>query len=578
PSEQPPTEQSPTPSEQPPTEQSPTPSEQPPTEQSPTPSEQPPTEQPKTEPISAFSAEEPISSDYDLARLIVESTLSIDEFSVLNPARVIRVPLDNTYILQFETPAQALEAQKKLEAMPETVYVEPDKVIPLPDTIDEEYIPDNSIDILSAQTGKYSWGARTGGMREFAAMLDANTNKKEVIVAVIDTGLTSNDDIFTGRLKPGISCVKGNNDTSDVQSHGTHVAGIVADSTTDNIKIMPIAVFSINADNKLLASGTNIVAGIKYAQKQGAKVINLSLGASGEHIQSVERAIDEVVNGGVNVIVAAGNESQDIELSNACPAHVKSAITVASYNAGGAFSSGFSNYGVAVDITAPGGKVSSTIPTGNGVGTKSGTSMAAPHVAAAAAMIVSNNSSLSPAEVEAMIKNNANVPVGWDTTKYGAGLLDLTKLVSNQPTGSGITSINYKIDASRVMTGVLPKSTAATIKANVYLPTGTKIECYSASNAIVSDTATLGTGAKLVLKNSGGTVVDQVTIVVRGDNDGDGNVNINDLVAVKRHILGIESVKSYNFTASDTNSDGKVNINDLVAVKRHILGIESIVQ
>ncbi|MFI6855160.1 S8 family peptidase [Streptomyces sp. NPDC050416] len=236
--------------------------------------------------------------------------------------------------------------------------------------------------------------------------------------------------------------------------HGTHVAGTIAAATNNGkgvagiahgAKISPVRVLgkcggydSDIIDAITWASG-GTVSGVP-ANTNVAKVINMSLGGGGACSSATQSAINGAVNRGTAVVVAAGNENQNV--SGASPANCNNVIAVAATNRAGSRAS-YSNYGSLVDISAPGGETRTS--TANGIlstlnsGTKTpssesyayyqGTSMATPHVAGLAALMKSANSALTPAQIESAIKANARPLPGTCSGGCGAGLADAAKTV-----------------------------------------------------------------------------------------------------------------------------------------------------
>jgi subtilisin family serine protease len=243
----------------------------------------------------------------------------------------------------------------------------------------------------------------------------------DVDVAVLDTGIDfQHPDL---NVMGGVNCSGGspfNNSCSpggdDDHYHGTHVAGTIG-ALDNGIGVVGVAPGARLWAVKVLKSNGSgytswIVAGIDWVVGEGyIEVINMSLGGSGVS-RAYETAIDAAVASGVVVVVAAGNDASDA--NNYSPAYVDSAITVsalADFDGVGGGSAAptcrddqddtladFSNWGTAVDIAAPGVCIRSTYPLEKGeYGTISGTSMAAPHVAGAAALLASTG--LSPADI-----------------------------------------------------------------------------------------------------------------------------------------------------------------------------------
>ena len=216
-----------------------------------------------------------------------------------------------------------------------------------------------------------------------------------VTAYVIDSGVSAHPDLGA-RLKAGHNTVKGQKTTADCNGHGTHVAGTVAGTrygVAKNATVVPVRVLNCQG------SGTwsGVVAGIDWAvanhQSGVPAVANMSLGGSPN--ASVDAAVARLVADGVTVAVAAGNENQDA--STHSPAREPSALTVGATDSSDTRAD-FSNYGAAVDLFAPGVGITSTWLQ-QGTNTISGTSMASPHVAGAAAVLLAQNPALTPAAV-----------------------------------------------------------------------------------------------------------------------------------------------------------------------------------
>ena len=182
---------------------------------------------------------------------------------------------------------------------------------------------------------------------------------------------------------------------------------------------MPVKVLADNGCGSLVSASL----GVDFAVKSGAKVINMSLGGYGTSEQ-LKTSINNAVNKGVTVVVAAGNENSNA--SNYSPASVSNAITVAAVDKNNK-PAGFSNYGSCVDISAPGVNINSSIP-GGFYASNEGTSMAAPFVAAMAAMLKMQDNNRTPYQIESLLKNNAT-PIGY--ALYGSGIVKMSNFIVN---------------------------------------------------------------------------------------------------------------------------------------------------
>ncbi len=246
-----------------------------------------------------------------------------------------------------------------------------------------------------------------------AHALDPAATGAGVTVGILDTGIADHEDLRIQR-DAGTNCTTtgGPDDTGDVRGHGTHVAGTVAALDNEDgvigvapeATLVPIKVLGDDGSGKW----SWIICGLDHAARTGIDVANLSLSGSGSWngvpcpgSASLHMAVCRAIAAGTTVIVAAGNNTADA--STRVPAAYPEAITVSAIDdrdgtpTSDVFAS-FSNYGSRVDIAAPGVYITSTVNTG-GYDTKSGTSMAAPHVAGVAALVVAANPDILPAAV-----------------------------------------------------------------------------------------------------------------------------------------------------------------------------------
>ncbi|MEV7627251.1 S8 family serine peptidase [Actinoplanes sp. NPDC089786] len=217
---------------------------------------------------------------------------------------------------------------------------------------------------------------------------------------VIDTGIWLTHDQFRGRATSGYDFVDNDRDATDCDGHGTHVAGTIGGRTTGvakGVRLVAVRVLDCNGEGYT----SDVIKGIAWVTAHAKKpaVANMSLGSEPDEL--VDRAVAKSIASGVTYAVAAGNEGASACLSS--PARVAAAITVGAANASDRRAS-FSNYGRCVDLFAPGVGIVSSFP-GDYDGddsmyaTMDGTSMASPHVAGAAAMLLAATPSLSPAKV-----------------------------------------------------------------------------------------------------------------------------------------------------------------------------------
>ncbi len=272
---------------------------------------------------------------------------------------------------------------------------------------------------------------------------------QDVTVAVIDTGVDLDHTDLQANLVSGKSFVSGTSSADDDHGHGTHVAGIIAAVSNNGgvigvapaASIMPVKVL----DSQGSGSIYDVAAGIEWAADNGATVINLSLGSVSSS-STLQTAVNYAYNKGVLLVAAGGNCGDSAYYYNDCtyqdqpvyPGAYANVMAVASVT-GSSSQSSFSNQGSYIEIAAPGSSIYSAYP-GGGYTTLSGTSMAAPHVAGLAALVWSQYTTLTNAEVRAQIDNAAQDlgSSGWDS-QFGYGLIDAAAaLASLQPSTTAV--------------------------------------------------------------------------------------------------------------------------------------------
>ncbi|MFF8392646.1 S8 family peptidase [Streptomyces sp. NPDC016172] len=261
--------------------------------------------------------------------------------------------------------------------------------------------------INTTQDNPPSWGldrldqADTAGDSKYTYPDSAGEG---VTAYVIDTGVRISHKDFEGRAASGFDAVDNDNDASDGNGHGTHVAGTIAGAAHGVAKKAKIVAVRVLDDN---GSGTTeqVVAGIDWVTKnhQGPSVANMSLGGGAD--PALDEAVRKAIAAGVTFAVAAGNDSSDA--GQGSPARVKEAVTVASSTKDDKQSE-FSNYGSVVDVYAPGSDVTSAWnDSDEGTKTISGTSMATPHVVGAAAVYLAGHKDATPEQVAKALTEGA---------------------------------------------------------------------------------------------------------------------------------------------------------------------------
>jgi subtilisin family serine protease len=276
------------------------------------------------------------------------------------------------------TAGQALE----LAADPAVAAVELDRVVSIRttqtnapwglDRIDQRALP---------LSGAYTYTRTGAGVRAY----------------IIDTGIRLTHSDFGGRASSGFDAIDGGS-ADDCNGHGTHVASTVGGSAfgvAKGVSLVAVRVLDCNGSGAL----SGVISGVDWAVgNHGAgqpAVANMSLGGGAS--SSLDQAINRLINDGVTVAVAAGNSSADA--CSGSPSRVPAALTVAASDRNDALAS-FSNRGSCVDIIAPGVNITAAwLSSDTATNTISGTSMATPHAAGAAAKFLQANPSAAPASV-----------------------------------------------------------------------------------------------------------------------------------------------------------------------------------
>ncbi|WP_437896673.1 S8 family serine peptidase [Sorangium sp. So ce124] len=264
-----------------------------------------------------------------------------------------------------------------------------------------------------------------------------------VTVAVVDTGIACEDhgpftkgtDLASTECVEGWNFVTKTNHANDDQGHGTHVAGTIAQSTNNGLgaaglafhaRLMPVKVLNESG----WGTTADVADGIRWAAEHGAQVINLSLGGP-RNSKVLQSAIDDAIAHGAVVVAAAGNTGGRVQFPGASDGVIGVSATDANDKI-----ARFSSRGQGVDVAAPGVNVTQQTICNRGRDkcqnyyAYSGTSMAAPHVAGAAALVVSLGVT-DPRAVEDALRAGARVVDDSDGGKllYGAGILDAASSV-----------------------------------------------------------------------------------------------------------------------------------------------------
>lgn len=341
-----------------------------------------------TEQLSQMTDEhsaEPLSN-----RIIVKSKRNIDEFDSVD----IVEGYDDLHIVQFDDSDSAEQALEYYNDDKYIEYAEEDRPVTVTET--ETSLPENYDNHLS-------WGSTSIGIDDYFDYLGDTSKLPQIVVGIIDTGVDLDHEFLEGRIiETGFnnSSTGKDNSEDDDEGHGTHIAGIIADNTTDNVKIKAFKCLDNDGNGNL----SDVYLAVNAAVENGVDVINMSLGTRGQS-SLMEDAVNNATEQGVIVCAAAGNNANYAK--NYTPANIKNCITVGAIDENDSKPL-WSNFGDEVDIYAPGSLIYSSYNDG-GYKSLSGTSMATPFVAATSALLKSNNKNFKTDEIKKLITDNSRL-------------------------------------------------------------------------------------------------------------------------------------------------------------------------
>lgn len=335
----------------------------------------------------------------------------------------------------------------------------------------ESVVQDQIVTATATQPNPPSWGLDRIDQR--ALPLNASYTYPDgagqgVTAYIIDTGVRITHQDFGGRASYGYDAVDGDNIAADGNGHGTHVAATVAGTShgvAKKAKIVAVRVLNNNGSGTI----SGVIAGIDWVTQHAVKpaIANMSLGGGANAI--LDTAVRNSIATGITYAVAAGNSNADA--SGFSPARVSEALTVSATTNTDARAGSYANYGPIVDLFAPGSSITSAWNNSdNATNTISGTSMATPHVAGAAALYLAAHPTSAPSQVASALDSTATTGV---VTNPGTGTPNRLLFVGATPGGSRFENTtdypiaDFATTQSPITVSLVPGNAPSTLRVSV---------------------------------------------------------------------------------------------------------------
>ena len=355
-----------------------------------------------------------VSFPFRSKRVIVKSA----QTPSLQGGRLVADGYRDLYVVEFDTQQAAYRAYQAYKQDAQIEYVDCDRTLAAADLA-----AFNAVKAIDP--ADHSWGVADIGADTYCAWLKAQKQSlPEIRVAVVDTGVYAEHEWLEGRILEGGAgfMEDGDGGWADGHGHGTHCSGIIASSTPENVRILPVKVLS----DEGFGSTLEVYCGMMYAVEQDVDVISMSLGGEGES-PMMDEAAAAMAEKDIPCCVAAGNETQDAKYHH--PASAESVITISAVDSDHELAY-FSNFGAGIDFAAPGVDInSSVISSPTALEQWDGTSMATPFAAAAVADLLSYDPTLTTAQIYDLLRSAAidlGDP-GFDES-FGWGEISLTDI------------------------------------------------------------------------------------------------------------------------------------------------------
>ena len=517
------------------------------------------------------------SNPYVSKRLIIK-TSAYNDLPHLNNISNIETITNNIHIIEFKTEESTAEAYLSLSSSPSIDAVAIDRNLYIQDESSEPISsPEHAISILEAREGYEAWGVSATGLDKYRYYLNQNPPSNTIRVAIVDTGINSAHEVFLNTknessidYEGAYHYVNNSTDVEDDNGHGTMTAGTVIESSSDNVKVVPLKVM----DSYGRGSLSNTMRAIRDIYPS-VDIINLSLGlpdvdpSNNNAITPSEREVfesllSEVAASGTIVVAAAGNEKSSVSY----PASSSYTLAASSVNRQKEFSTKFSNYGPEVDFATPGQEV--IVPCAHpsldpitAYCVSNGTSISSPFLAAAVALSKSEFPSYTKSEIVDYLKQNAeDLGDPGKDDYFGNGRLDFNINRFYAPT----VTVSDRTYSSTTSNGV-----------NVSQNTVTNTLTITSEKSCVVLAVKDGTYASLTPNSTSSENVytfkydpytaSSLIVAIKGDINLDARVNLSDSNLIIRSQLSNSHFAHRNLSTlesalSDLNHDSRINLSD----------------
>ena len=460
---------------------------------------------------------------------------------------------------------------------------------------------DIKLESQSAPNGKEAWGIYDTGLVRYKYMLNQRNANQDIKVAVLDTGVRTTHEVFKNvnngdrlDLTDSYNYISKNKNISDDNGHGTMVAGIIAEGTSNNVKIVPVKTLDEKGEGGLL----DVLEAMR-ALSNKVDVINLSLGIDENEIDTnskkyFDEFIKSIYNSGVMIVCASGNKGEE---NVYYPASSNYTIAVGAVDSDKQIAS-FSNFGNTLDFTAPGKYLTLPYYTSDNLynsevpnSKSSGTSFASPFISSAIAMIKSENKNYTSEQVKnALIQNAEDLGTQGKDKYFGYGFInfDIVKfskpvIVSSEISTTGENSISIivrAVDGNKITnwsysnTNVIPNDWRAYSNGSTMV--SATVLAYNDKDYYIwfKDEKGNVTGQKVfTAKNSPAPSINTNTNTNTDTNTSTNtstNTNTNTYTNTNTNTSTESGTETTDIMYGDLNKNKKIDIGDLLKLKRHI--------